>query len=277
VIPVSLTLSTPLDPALDTEPVTRLERRARTEGLLRELAGTDDERRRHDLHDEIVRLNLDVVESVVSRFRNRGVPEEDLTQVACLGLVKAVHRFDPDAGSAFLSFAVPTMRGEVRRYFRDLGWTVRPPRAIQELQAAIGRAAQELSQELARPPRPAEIAAHLEEDLDDVVEAMAAQGCFAPASLDVSPGDGSGPSLGDLLGTEDLDVLAVDARVVLAPAVRQLGEREQRILYLRFFEGLTQREIGEELGVTQMQISRILARIMVRLRDSILADETLSV
>lgn len=259
------------DVADPTEPggPTRQQRRERTDELLVRLSAATDDLARKQLRDEIVRLNLDVVDSVVSRFRGRGLSDDDLHQVASLGLVKAVRRFDPDAGHAFLSFAVPTIRGEVRRHFRDQGWTVRPPRPIQELQAAVVREEQDLTQRLGRPPSPLEIAESLDEDLALVHEAMSANGCFRPTSLDLPVGDDGSATLGDLLHGTDRDQHAVDARLIIGPAVKGLAERDREILYLRFFEGLTQREIGERYGVTQMQISRVLARILRNLRASI--------
>jgi RNA polymerase sigma-B factor len=258
-------------PAPGVSDVSRPERRQRTGELLAEAATTADELRRRRLHDEVVRLNMDVAESIASRFRNRGIAEDDLTQVAYLGLGKAVRRYDPQAPHDFLSFAVPTIRGEVKRFFRDHGWTVRPPRRIQELQARIVSVDAALSQELGRKPRPREIAEALGEETEHVAAAMAANGCFTPVSLDAPVGDEQAASVGDLLQCEDEGPRAVDARVILAPAVRDLPERDRRILYLRFFEGRTQREIGDELGVTQMQVSRLLTRILGDLRTSLAA------
>jgi RNA polymerase sigma-B factor len=227
------------------------------------------DRERKRLRDEVVRLNLDVAVSVASRFRNRGVPDDDLTQVACLGLVKAAQRFDPTYAGDFLSFAVPTIRGEVRRYFRDHGWVVRPPRHIQEMQARIGAVEDELTQLLGRTARPDELASHLGEDEGDVVEALSANGCFVPTSLDLAVGTEERATLAERIASEDVGPFAVDARVILAPAVKDLSTRDQRILYLRFFEGRNQREIGDEIGVTQMQVSRLLARILRDLRRSL--------
>ena len=248
-------------------------RRVRTDELLHALAASPDELGRQRIRDEIVRLNVDVAEGIAARYRNRGVPREDLEQVACLGLVKAVRGFDPAAGHAFLSYAVPTIRGEVLRHFRDAGWSVRPPRPIQELQPRIAAAREDLGHRLGRAPRPTDIAEHLGVAIDDVVEAMSADGCFAPSSLDAPLGESQMATLGDQIACDDaLDLAAVDARVVLAPALRHLAPRDRRIVYLRFFEGLTQREIGEQLGVTQMQVSRLLSRILRTLREALSDD-----
>jgi RNA polymerase sigma-B factor len=247
----------------------RHDRREATARLLARAAATQHDLVRKRLQDEVVRLNMDVAESVASRFRNRGVPDDDLIQVACLGLVKAAQRFDPSFEGDFLSFAVPTIRGEVRRHFRDHGWVVRPPRHIQEMQARIGAVEDELTQRLGRTARPHELAAHLGEDEHEIVEALSANGCFVPTSLDLAVGSEEKATLGERIATEDLGPFAVDARVILAPAVKDLSARDRRILYLRFFEGRNQREIGDEIGVTQMQVSRLLARILRDLRRSL--------
>lgn len=268
------TVPAPTDPLAPASSVpaasfSRAGRRARSDELLPLLAATDDDRLRQQLRAELVELNLDVVESVVSRYRNRGVERDDLLQVGSLGLVKAVDGFDPGSGFAFLSYAVPTIRGEVLRYFRDSGWTVRPPRAVQELQPKIGFAREHLTHRLGRPPRPSDIAEHLQVDLEDVIEAMSADGCFRPTSLDTAFLDSDSAPLVDSLVGPDADLTAAEARTVLGPALRHLAPRDRRILYLRFFDGLTQREIGEQFGISQMQVSRILARVLAQLRESI--------
>ena len=184
----------------------------------------------------------------------RGIGKDDLMQAAYVGLVKAVQGFDPSFERDFLSYAVPTVTGEVKRYFRDYGWTVRPPRRVQELQAQISRASSELSQTLHRSPKPSEVAEFLSVDVDSVIEALAADGCFTPASLDVP------------VGEDDADLGRAEARILLAPAVRRLAPRDRRILELRFFHGWTQEQIAGDIGVTQMQVSRLLARILSDLR-----------
>ena len=212
---------------------------------------------------------MEVARSIASRYFERGIEEDDLVQVAYAALTRAARDFDPGLHKDFLSYAVPTIRGEVKKHFRDLGWAVRPPRRIQETQARITRGEGALAQELGRSPRPSEIAEHLGIDLEDVVEAMSADGCFAPSSLDrpLTGTDGNeSATVGDLLGDDDHSQSAAEARVALAPAVQRLKERDRRILYMRFFEGLTQQEIADDIGVTQMQVSRLLSRIMRDLR-----------
>jgi RNA polymerase sigma-B factor len=262
--PPSAVLSRPSYDAQRTDE--RRSRSERTHDLVTLLAQTEDDAERHELSNQLAAVNMPIADAVVSRYRSRGVATEDLQQVAYLALTKAARRFDPHAGHDFLSFCVPTIRGEVRRYFRDKGWMVRPPRRIQELQHRLTRAQQDLSTALGRPPVADELAAHLDEAPADVREALDGQGCFTPASLDRPVGDDQGGSLGELIGGDDTGQAAAEARVVLAPVVRRLSDRDRHILELRFFEGLTQREIADDLGVTQMQVSRLLTRIFRDIR-----------
>jgi RNA polymerase sigma-B factor len=247
---------------------THLPRREATERLLALVAeaGDDDERRR--LQDRIVEVNLQIAVDVARRYRSRGVPIEDLEQVACLGLVKAARGYDPSRATDFLSYAVPTIRGEVRRYFRDHGWTVRPPRTVQQAQARITAVESDLCQELGRAPRPSEIAERLDLDLDLVVEALAANGCFSPTSLDATP-LGAENGIGERLGEDDVSFESAEARVALKPLLAHLDRRERIMLEMRFFKGATQSEIGEVLGITQMQVSRLLSALLARLRDEL--------
>jgi RNA polymerase sigma-B factor len=228
---------------------------------------------RQRLLDEVVTANMGVATAIAARYRTRGIATEDLQQVAYLALVKAAHGYDPEVGHDFLSYAVPTIRGEIKRHFRDLGWMVRPPRRIQELQARISTADGELSQSLGRSARPSEIAAHLGEDLEDVNEALATVGCFTPSSLDRPAGEDGSMAVSDLLGGEDAAREAVEARAMLGPVVRRLCDRDRRILLLRFFRGWTQQEIADDIGVTQMQVSRLLTRIMADLRSGLEGDQ----
>jgi RNA polymerase sigma-B factor len=229
------------------------------------LSTCTDESEHAQLRADLVSTNMPVARAVAARYRSRGIPLEDLEQVAYLALTKAALRFDPRAGHAFLSFCVPTIRGEVRRHFRDHGWMVRPPRRIQELQQRVLAAQAELTFRLGRPAAARELADHLGEEVDDVREAMDSQGCFTPTSLDRTVGDGD-TSLGDLIGSDQTTVQSAEARVVLGPLVRRLSDRDRHILQLRFFDGMTQREIAGAIGVTQMQVSRLLTRIFRDLR-----------
>jgi RNA polymerase sigma-B factor len=245
-----------------------LSRRESTQRLLA-LAGAahdDDERRCYQ--DRVVELNMQIAVEVARRYRSRGVALDDLEQVAYLGLVKAARGFDPERATDFLSYAVPTIRGEVRRYFRDRGWVVRPPRTVQQAQARITAVESDLCQELGRAPRPSEIAERLDLDLDLVVEALAANGCFVPMSLDSTTAD-SDAGIGERLGEDDSGFDSVEARVALEPLLGHLDRRERIMLEMRFFKGSTQSEIGEVLGITQMQVSRLLSALLARLRDEL--------
>lgn len=222
---------------------------------------------------EIVRLNIRVAHAVAARYRDRGVPLEDLEQVACEGLVKAVHRFDPTLHHDLLSYAVPTIRGEVLRHLRDLGWSVRPPRRLQDLRRTILTAAADLSRDLGREPTRDEICAVLGIDPVEHDETAAAYLAVRAVSLDHPVSDAGDVRLGDLIA-DDKDLLgAAEARAMLAPALQRLDDRDRRLLRLRFVEDLTQREIGEALGVSQMQVSRRLARICAELRCLLGEDE----
>ena len=181
----------------------RASRAERTRQIVCQLANCHDEDERLDLTNELAAVNMPVADSVVTRYRARGIATEDLKQVAYLALTKAARRFDPCAGHDFLSFCVPTIRGEIRRYFRDKGWMVRPPRRIQELQQRLTGAQADLTTGLGRPPNVDELARHLDEDPADVREALDGQGCFSPTSLDRPVGEEQGASLGELIGIED--------------------------------------------------------------------------
>ncbi|WP_246081604.1 sigma-70 family RNA polymerase sigma factor [Nocardioides litoris] len=246
-------------------------RRVETAVLLaRASTATGDQRAR--LEDEVIRLNMQVASEVARRYHGRGIPSEDIDQVAYLGLVKAVRGFDPAVGDDFLSYAVPTLRGEIRRYFRDSGWAVRPPRSVQEVQARVVQAEAVLTQRLGRAPRPAEIAAHLDAPLSLVVDALSATGCFSPVSLDAPRPDGeAAESPIDRMGDHDPAFASAEARVALAPLMASLSARDRRIIELRFFENRTQAQIGAEVGVSQEQVSRLLTGILRRLRASLAA------
>ncbi|NPD04904.1 sigma-70 family RNA polymerase sigma factor [Nocardioides sp. zg-1308] len=245
------------------------ERARRTDDIVSGLrsAGPDSgpDSEHHQLTRQLIETNIAVARSMAARYRNRGIDLDDLEQVALLGLTKAAQRFDPSAGHDFLSFAVPTVRGELRRHFRDSGWMIRPPRRVQDMQARVASAHEELEAQLGRSPRPTEVAAHLGEQLDDVVEALAADGCFTPTSLDATVGDGTS-SLGDLIGHEDRAMRSAEARIVLDPVIRRLSARDRRIVRMRFYDERTQQEIADAVGLTQAQVSRVLTRILADLR-----------
>ena len=250
-----------------TQPFPEPDRGATTGRLLAELHATTDEQEKKALRAEVVVLNMGVARAIAHRYRQRGLAEEDLVQVAYVGLVKAVNGFDPSHERDFLSYAVPTVTGEVKRHFRDFGWTVRPPRRVQELQGQIARLSSELTNRLGRSPKPTEVAAEIGLDVETVIEALAADGAFTPASLDVPVGEDGAATLGDLMPDQDTDLECAEARIMLGPAVRSLSPRDRRILELRFFEGWTQEQIAQDIGVTQMQVSRLLSRILKDLRN----------
>jgi RNA polymerase sigma-B factor len=265
--PLAETPVTAGSPERPARPVGKQERE--NAALVQRVSESTDEVERRQLLDELVVLNLGVAHAIALRYRNRGIPLDDLDQVARLGLVKAAQGFDASRRTDFLAYAVPTIRGEVRRYFRDHGWTVRPPRRVQELQSRIVNAAAEMTHVQGRSPRPSELAQYLEVPVHDIEEALAADGCFSPSSLDRPVGGEDSAALGDLIPSDHEEHSAVDARVILAPAVRRLSERDRKILHLRFFNGWTQEEIAREIGVTQMHVSRLLTRILSELRTSV--------
>lgn len=251
----------------------RAERASATADLFRRGVECDDAAEAELLVEEAILLNIDVAEAVASRYHRRGIAAEELDAVARLGLVKAARRFDPSLGHDFLSFAVPTVRGEVRRYFRDRGWMVRPPRRIQELQLQIAGIEGQLGGTVGHHPDAAEVAAALGCSRQDVIEAYAAGGCFSATSLDSTPADSDAAApMVDRLGDDDPGMAEVETREMLRPALASLNERDRLIVQLRFFDGLNQYEIADRLHVTQVQVSRLLQRIMRDLRVS-LEDE----
>ena len=226
-----------------------------------------------ELERRCVCMHMDFARSLASRYFGRGIPADDLEQVAYLALVKSVRRFDPDRGDAFKAFAAVTIRGELRRHFRDSGWVVRPPRPLQELQARVWSTREELSHTLKRPPTTEELASALDADPAQVSEALGLTDCFSPTSLDgVGPHDDSVAVI-DRVGGTDPGFDQVDTSVLLAGALECLAPRDRTIVRMRYFDGLTQRDIGERIGVTQMQVSRLLARIMRDLRNLITLEE----
>jgi RNA polymerase sigma-B factor len=249
------------------------ERKRRTAELLDRASNTEGVERQQIL-DEVILLNIPVAHSLAARYRNRGQPLEELQQVACLALTKAVQGFRPDRGCDLLVFAVPSILGELKRYFRDSTWTVRPPRRLQELRPRLSQAEEQLAQELGRPPRPSELADAVGCSEEDVLEALDCNDCASPDSLNETPPGESGFAWIDRLPTEELGFDQTEAVAVLAPACRRLKSRDRRILHLRFYEQMTQQQIADELGVTQVQVSRLLQRILTDLRNSITGNRS---
>ena len=205
---------------------------------------------------------------IAHRYRNRGIEVEDLEQVALLALIKAVRRFEPGRGRAFAAYAAPSIAGDLKKHFRDHGWGVRPPRAIQELVLSVRSTASDLSQTLHHEPTVAEVAEELQVESDDVAQAMIATQNFTPVSLD-APAPGSEVPVGDLIVDETDEYARVEVISQLRPAIAGLSARDRMILHMRFIDACTQSEIGTALGISQMQVSRRLTSILHQLRSQL--------
>jgi RNA polymerase sigma-B factor len=226
--------------------------------------------REQSLRDELIAAHLGLAEYLARRFANRGEPLDDLIQVASVGLLKAVERFDSERGLEFSTFATPTIVGELKRHFRDKGWAVRVPRRVQELHLRLAGVVGGLSQEMGRSPTIAEIAERAGVSDEEVLEAMEAGRAYRFASIDApNPGEDEDRMLGMAarLGSDDAGMVDVEHRMELSPLLESLPERERTILHLRFFEGMTQSEIANRLGISQMHVSRLLARSLQQLRE----------
>ncbi|MEU7013849.1 RNA polymerase sigma factor SigF [Streptomyces sp. NPDC046385] len=225
------------------------------------------------LRDRLVRMHLPLVEHLARRFRNRGEPLDDLTQVATIGLIKSVDRFDPDRGVEFSTYATPTVVGEIKRHFRDKGWAVRVPRRLQELRLSLTTATAELSQQHGRSPTVHELAERLGISEEEVLEGLESANAYSTLSLDVPDTDDESPAVADTLGAEDEALEGVEYRESLKPLLEDLPPREKRILLLRFFGNMTQSQIAQEVGISQMHVSRLLARTLAQLREKLLVEE----
>jgi RNA polymerase sigma-B factor len=245
--------------------------RSETVRVLTELRTCTDEQRRERLRHELVVANLKVATSIAMRYRSRGAGLEDLVQAANLGLVKAVNGFDLERGNEFMAYAVPTITGEVKRYFRDQGWDIRPPRRVQELRPEVERAVGELTQVLGRSPRVSEIAARLQVGEEDVIECISSAEIYHLSSLDAPVGNSEHLAVADTLGAPDPALAKVDDLMTLRVLLDELPPRDRRILALRFFRGWTQAEIAGDIGVTQMQVSRLITKVLARLRAGMTA------
>ncbi|CRK58450.1 RNA polymerase sigma factor SigB [Alloactinosynnema sp. L-07] len=234
----------------------------------RELAELgEQDPRRVALRAELVESYLDLARNLARKFDRRGDQLEDLVQVATIGLIKSVDRFEPERGS-FYGFAIPTIMGELRRHFRDTGWAVRVPRQLKELHLTVAAGRAELSQRLGRAPKPSELADHLGITKDQVYDALLATAAKEGTSLDArlaEPG-------GDRFGTDDAEIEHIDDREALRPLLAELSERDQRIIVLRFVRGMSQSDIARRVGVSQMQVSRLLTKILERLRVALGSD-----
>jgi RNA polymerase sigma-B factor len=232
---------------------------------------TDDPARPRT-RDRLVEMHLPLVEYLARRFAGRGEPLDDLVQVGTIGLIKAVDRFDTERGVEFSTYATPTVVGEIKRHFRDKGWTVRVPRRLQELRASLSSATSDLTQTLGRSPTVAELAAHLKIGEEEVLEGLESANAYTAVSIEASDGEG-GMSVADTLGGDDLSLEGVEYRESIKPLLDSLAPRERRILMLRFFGNLTQSQIAAELGISQMHVSRLLARTLAQLRERLMLDE----
>jgi RNA polymerase sigma-B factor len=244
--------------------------RERSAALFAELGAAATAEERTSVRSSLIELHLPLVEHCARRFGNRGEPLEDLVQVGTIGLIKAVDRFDTDRGVEFSTYATPTILGEIKRHFRDKGWAIRVPRRLQELRMAISAATAHLSQDLGRSPTPREIAERIGVEVEDVLEGLESAHAYATLSLDAT--DNNDDSLGsmlDALGEDDAALEHVEIRESLRPLLDGLPTRERQILVLRFFHQKTQSQIAEEIGISQMHVSRLLTRTLARLRSSI--------
>ena len=227
------------------------------------------------VRDALVEQHLPLVEHLARRFRNRGEPYDDLVQVATIGLIKSVDRFDPERGVEFSTYATPTIVGEIKRHFRDKGWAVRVPRRLQELRLALTAATSELSQRNGRSPTVAELAGYLKLSEEEVLEGLESANAYSTLSLDAGDqgGDDDGVAVVDTLGVDDEGLEGVEYRESLKPLLERLPAREKKILMLRFFRNMTQSEIAREVGISQMHVSRLLARTLAQLREGLLVED----
>jgi RNA polymerase sigma-B factor len=236
--------------------------------LLRDDTASDAAR--NEAREGLVHLHLPLVEHCARRFRNRGEPFEDLVQVGTIGLLKSVDRFDLERGVEFSTYATPTIIGEIKRYFRDKGWAIRVPRRLQELRMQIGSASAELTQTLGRSPTPRELAEQIGCTVEDILEGLESSNAYATLSLDAGDDSEDGAaSMLDAIGRHDENLEHVEIRESIKPLLDRLGAREKRILLLRFFKNMTQSQIAEEIGVSQMHVSRLLSRTLEQLRTSL--------
>ncbi|WP_424642144.1 RNA polymerase sigma factor SigF [Embleya sp. AB8] len=243
-------------------------------GLFAQLAQLEsDPPARAAVRDRLVEMHLPLVEHLARRFRNRGEPLDDLIQVATIGLIKSVDRFDSERGVEFSTYATPTIVGEIKRHFRDKGWAVRVPRRLQELRLALTSATAELSQRNGRSPTVAELAVQLGISEEEVLEGLESANAYSTLSLDVPDTDDDSPAVADTLGAEDDALEGVEYRESLKPLLEQLPPREKKILLLRFFGNMTQSQIAQEVGISQMHVSRLLARTLAQLRERLLVEE----
>ncbi|MFF0890718.1 RNA polymerase sigma factor SigF [Streptomyces sp. NPDC003456] len=257
------------------EDVDAVDARALSKTLFHRLESLEEGTHEYSyVRNTLVELNLALVKFAASRFRSRSEPMEDIIQVGTVGLIKAIDRFELSRGVEFPTFAMPTIIGEIKRFFRDTSWSVRVPRRLQELRLDLAKAGDELAQKLDRAPTVAELAERLGISDDEVVEGMAASNAYTASSLDAQPEeDDTEGALADRIGYEDNGLEGIEYVESLKPLIAELPPRDRTILSLRFVAGMTQSEIGEELGISQMHVSRLLSRTLVRLRKGLTVEE----
>ena len=244
-------------------------RREDTKRLFAELRQTGDPA----LREALAQLHLPLVEYLAKRFKDRGEPLDDLVQVGSVGLLKAIDRFDLDREVEFSTYATPTIVGELKRYFRDKGWAVRVPRRLQELSLRLNKVVAQMTQDLGRTPTIPEIAKNAQLSEEEVLEALESGQAYSTTSLDAPSGDDEdAPNRVDRIGEDDFRLDNLEYFASLAPLIERLPERERTILYLRFFRGMTQSKIAEEVGISQMHVSRLLNRILEFLRTGMEGD-----
>lgn len=227
-----------------------------------------------EAREQLVMSHLNLVRFLANKFKNRGEPLDDLVQVGYLGLLKAIDRFDPDRGLEFTTYVTPTILGEIKRHFRDKGWSVRVPRRLQELSAKVNQATDTLTTQFQRSPTIQEIADYLDASVDEVLEAMESSSAYSSVPLE---GTGSSenddaPSVIDRYGSEDNELAFTDDRLVIEEALKGFSPREREVIELRFLKGMTQIEIAEQLGISQVQVSRLLRRTLKKIQDKIDPD-----
>ena len=254
---------------VETRADARREHLVLTESLLGRLARSRSVTERRRLQHEVVLLNLPLADGVARRYAGRGIEWDDLVQVGRVGLLKAVVGYQAGKGAGFPAYATPTIAGEIKRYFRDHAWMVRPPRRLQELHAEVSCIEPNLRQQLNRAPSAGELAGALGVETEELTDVLVARSGYSALSLDAPTYTDSGLSLGEGLPDDNDGYAAVELAEWLRPALARLSERERRIIALRFVDGLSQEQIGRHLGVSQMHISRLLAGILGRLRDDL--------
>lgn len=224
-----------------------------------------------EAREKLVMSHMNLVRFLANKFKNRGEPLDDLIQVGYLGLLKAIDRFDPSRGLEFTTYATPTIMGEIKRHFRDKGWSVRVPRRLQELSAKVNQATDVLTTELQRSPKIEEIAEYLDASVDEVLEAMESSSAYSSVPLEGTGNNDNddAPSVLDRYATEDSALNFTDDRLIIEEALKGFSPRERGVIDLRFLQGMTQIEIAEQLGISQVQVSRLLRRTLKKIQDKI--------